>query len=52
MPPQDTALGSEIYIHGGGVEKDWTRGCVALEDSEMLELFETIPHGTRVMIEK
>jgi murein L,D-transpeptidase YafK len=30
MPPQKTALGGEIYIHGGGIESDWTWGCVAL----------------------
>ncbi|HLM02936.1 MAG TPA: L,D-transpeptidase family protein, partial [Pyrinomonadaceae bacterium] len=30
MPPQKTALGGEIYIHGGGAALDWTEGCVAL----------------------
>ena len=50
MPPQNTKLGGEIYIHGGGTEKDWTRGCVALKDEEMQELFEAIPTGARVSI--
>lgn len=51
MPPQKTALGGEIYIHGGGTEKDWTEGCVALPDEEIKELFARIPVGTTVMIE-
>ena len=50
MPPQKTKLGGEIYIHGGGTEKDWTWGCVALTDEEMKELFETIPIGAKVTI--
>lgn len=51
MPPQNTALGGEIYIHGGGVSNDWTRGCMALRDEEMKEVFAAIPVGTVVRIE-
>jgi murein L,D-transpeptidase YafK len=51
MPPQNTALGSEIYIHGGGTLWDWTWGCIALENKEMQQLFEAIPAGTTVLIE-
>ncbi len=50
MPPQDTKLGGEIYIHGGGTEKDWTQGCLALKDEEMKELFEAIPVGAKITI--
>lgn len=50
MPPQKTALGGEIYIHGGGIESDWTWGCVALKNEEIEELFGAIPVGTRVTI--
>lgn len=50
MPPQNTALGGEIYLHGGGKAKDWTWGCVAVENEEIQELFETIPVGTEVEI--
>jgi len=50
MPPQNTALGGEIYIHGGGKAEDWSWGCIALEDEEIRELFETIPVGTEVEI--
>ena len=52
MPPQKTALGGEIYIHGGGTANDWTDGCIALKDEEMTELFNAIPVGTRVRIDK
>lgn len=51
MPPQNTALGGEIYLHGGGTLWDWTWGCVALDNQEMQELFEIIPLGARVTIE-
>ena len=50
MPPQKTALGGEIYIHGGGTETDWTQGCIALKNEEVEELFTMIPVGTKVTI--
>jgi len=50
MPPQKTALGGEIYIHGGGTETDWTEGCVALKNEEIKEIFDAIPVGTKVKI--
>jgi len=48
--PWDTALGGEIYIHGGGTRSDWTAGCVALDDADMRELFDSVPVGTPVSI--
>lgn len=51
MPPQNTKLGGEIYIHGSGSKEDWTLGCGALEDAEMKELFDAVPVGTSVKIE-
>jgi len=50
MPPQKTALGGEIYIHGGDIERDWTEGCVAMRNEEIEDLFDVIPVGTRVTI--
>lgn len=50
MPPQNTRLGGEIYIHGGGTSKDWTWGCIALANEEMKELFDAVPVGTEVKI--
>ncbi|HEU0174016.1 MAG TPA: L,D-transpeptidase family protein [Blastocatellia bacterium] len=55
-PPQTTRLGGDIFIHGGGTGKlfglvrDWTLGCVALENDEIKELFETVPVKTPVKI--
>jgi hypothetical protein len=50
-PPWDTALGGEIFIHGGGTSSDWTAGCVALENADIKELFDSVPVGTAVRIE-
>ena len=50
MPPQNTRLGGAIYIHGGGTEKDWTWGCMALKNEEMKEIFDTIPPGAKITI--
>ena len=49
-PPQNTALGGDIYIHGNGSSSDWTWGCVALENEDVKELFGAIPLGTPVTI--
>ena len=50
-PAWNTALGGEIFIHGGGNASDWTLGCVALENPEIKELFDALPAGTPVRIE-
>lgn len=49
-PPQNTALGGDIYIHGNGASSDWTWGCVALENEHVKELFAAVPVGTPVAI--
>jgi murein L,D-transpeptidase YafK len=49
-PPQNTALGGDIYIHGNGASSDWTWGCVALENADMKELFDAVSVGTPVTI--
>ncbi|HEX3281287.1 MAG TPA: L,D-transpeptidase [Pyrinomonadaceae bacterium] len=49
-PPQNTALGGDIYIHGNGARSDWTWGCVALENEDIRELFNAVPVGTPVTI--
>ena len=51
-PPWDTALGGEIFIHGGGSASDWTLGCVALDNEHVKELFDHLPAGTPVRIER
>jgi murein L,D-transpeptidase YafK len=50
-PAWSTALGGEIFIHGGGTASDWTFGCVALENPEIRELFDALPAGTPVRID-
>ncbi len=50
-PPQNTPLGGEIYIHGNGSQRDWTWGCVALDNKDMRELFDAVPTKTEVVIE-
>jgi murein L,D-transpeptidase YafK len=49
-PPQYTKLGGLIYIHGNGSRRDWTWGCVALENNEMKELYDAVTVGTPVTI--
>ena len=47
--------GGDIMIHGlpneGGTrEGDWTRGCIAVTDAEMDEIWDLVPDGTPVEI--
>jgi len=50
QPPPNTALGGEIFIHGGNSRGDWTWGCIALDNRDIKELFELVPVGTPVEI--
>ena len=52
-PPMNTKLGGWIEIHGDGTGRqyNWTRGCVALTNDEMDELWEWVDEGTPVYIE-
>jgi murein L,D-transpeptidase YafK len=53
-PPQRTRLGGEIYIHGESPSqrgsKEGTRGCVALGNAAMQELYDATLIGTPVLI--
>ena len=49
-PPWGTALGGEIYIHGGGTDRDWTAGCIALADGDMARVFALCQEGDAVLI--
>lgn len=48
----------DILIHGGGNSPDWTWGCIALNDDDVIELFELLQHsrnrgiGVPVIIER
>jgi lipoprotein-anchoring transpeptidase ErfK/SrfK len=37
-------------IHGHGSGRDWTAGCVALDDRDVEELYNALPLGTPVRI--
>jgi murein L,D-transpeptidase YafK len=60
QPPQDTALGGAIGIHGIGLETeeklrihqniDWTQGCIALRNKEVEELSQYVSVGTLINI--
>lgn len=52
LPPQNTRLGGEIYIHGGGIAEDWTAGCIALQNEQIQELFDALPRGVPIRVEK
>lgn len=47
-PPQNSPMGGEILIHGGGVQSDWTLGCVAMNDAEIDLLRARLPANKRV----
>ncbi len=56
-PPQNTALGGAIGIHGiGGGDPDihgnfhWTQGCVAVTNEEIERVAQLVDVGTRVVI--
>lgn len=60
-PPQDTALGSYICIHGGGIGElasdfskahisDWTAGCIAMRSEDIEEVYDFADPGTMVEI--
>jgi murein L,D-transpeptidase YafK len=56
-PPQDTALGGELGLHGEGARwrgetqaLDWTNGCIALSDRDIEFVAERVVEGTPVTI--
>jgi len=49
-PPWNTPLGGEIFIHGSGSGTDWTWGCIALDNQDMLEVYTAARIGTKVVI--
>jgi len=38
-PPWGSPMGGEVYIHEGGSDRDWTQGCIALDEADMDQLF-------------
>ena len=55
IPPQRTALGGGVGIHGGSIPKfgpDWTWGCVGLKNSDVEDFYDYVTVGTPVTIQK
>lgn len=50
-PPWNTAMGGEVGIHGGGTDRDGTRGCIGMQDTHIMELDRLITLGCPVTIE-
>jgi L,D-peptidoglycan transpeptidase YkuD (ErfK/YbiS/YcfS/YnhG family) len=49
--PRDAAIGGMIEIHGeGGQGRNWTKGCIALSNGDMEDLFPRVATGTPVTI--
>jgi len=49
--PKYVSIGGLIEIHGGGGKQiDWTDGCIALENSDMLKVYNIADQGTPVVI--
>lgn len=51
QPPWNTAMGGQIMIHGHGGDRDWTAGCVAVDDDVMDILWKFCPLKTPIIIE-
>ena len=49
-PDWYTPLGGEVGIHGGGINRKGTLGCIALENEDIEELWAATTHGTSVEI--
>lgn len=50
QPPWNTLLGGAVGIHGGGTASDWTLGCIALSDEDIMILWKYVPIKTPVEI--
>lgn len=50
VPPWDTRLGGEVFVHGNGSSSDWTWGCIALDDVDIEELYRLVPVWTPITI--
>jgi LysM repeat protein len=54
IPPQRTALGGGVGIHGGDIPSfgpDWTWGCVGLTNADVEDFYDFVKVGTAVVIQ-
>jgi LysM repeat protein len=55
IPLQNTKLGGGVGIHGGNTPKlgrDWTWGCIGMNDGDLEEFYDYVDSSTKVMIRK
>lgn len=55
IPSQNTKLGGGVGIHGGRTPKlgkDWTWGCIGMNDEELEEFYDYVDASTSVVIQK
>ncbi len=50
LPPQRTALGGMVEIHGHGNGLDWTYGCAALDDLALDEVYASLQTGDTIVV--
>lgn len=50
IPYGNSALGGAIGIHGGGAGKNWTLGCIALENTDMDQIYAVVDIGAEVEV--
>ena len=43
--PPVTPLGFDVWLHGGGVGRDWTYGCIAFTNQDMDEIYQFAQAG-------
>lgn len=54
IPPQNTALGGGVGIHGGSTPAlgtNWTFGCVGLSNNDVQDFYDFVKVGTKVTIQ-
>lgn len=53
--PPEARIGGDIGIHGGTARErrgeDWTLGCIAVDDDEIVEVAKLVPPGTVIDVE-
>lgn len=49
-PDWETELGGKIGIHGKGSSYDWTAGCIALNDDDIVDLWGYMEKGDEVKL--
>lgn len=55
IPPQYTALGGGVGIHGGNSKEqghNWTWGCIGLRDQDIEDFFDYVQVGTPIFIQQ